>query len=249
MSTENSFELDIPAFKIDFGQDAVRVVSSFCEDYDLTLFETVFEPFEVLEVFVRRVCAVTNVLDVFRPKTLAYEAILNFFQPYFSLSHIEKPSSREDPPASVEKVVYACFHLPNGLYKYYKILIKLSDISNAGMGAFALEDIPKGAMSQYQGVVETKKTMNPLYSWAIQKYNHEGKPRKGTLHFLDATSKRSNWLRYVNCGPLSISNNMKVIQVYDKIFYVTRRPVMAGSEFYIDYGVEYRLKHLHIYDY
>lgn len=155
-----------------------------------------------------------------------------------------------------EKIIKAKFYIPSnqegkvGKYKFIKLKILPSNIKNAGMGCFTLEDIPKGAKSRYKGVFRTKNSnvVEPTYSWAIYKYNKKGITKYKTLiGYLDAlNTKYSNWTRYVNCATKNNENNMEPDQNYDKLYYVALRDIKSGEELYIDYGIDYRIYNLNM---
>jgi hypothetical protein len=253
-------EPEIPSFKVDFSSlDPMQVVMSFCEEHDLKLKPgIVYEEVEDLNVFVKDLCRNTNIRKKY-DLIESYGVILNFFREHFSMAYVKTPNSREkESPGShivkpdfIEKMVPACFRLADGSYKYFKIMIKESTIKGAGMGIFALEDIPKGAMAQYKGLAKSADAMNPFYSWEVHRYDIRGRSKvfSDPIHYLDATSiAHSNWPRFVNCGPSSASNNMDINQIYDKIFYLTTRRIKKGEELFIDYGEGYRTDNLHIED-
>ncbi len=161
----------------------------------------------------------------------------------------------------VEKTLYALFYLydppvededetedeepiERGRYQYYRIKIAPSTIKEAGMGIYALENIPKNAVGQYKGIPRTADECNVYYSWVIKSFDPmEGDPDDNNvyMYYVDATDfARSNWTRYVNCGMKNDQNNMEQEQVYDKIFYTTTKTIKAGDEMFVDYGEEYR---------
>ncbi len=145
-----------------------------------------------------------------------------------------------------EKHTYALFWLYNqSRYRYIKIKISASTIKKAGMGIYAMENIPMYAVGQYKGIPRATEDTNMYYSWVVKSFD----PIEGVddevdtfMYYIDATEMdRSNWTRYVNCGMKDVHNNMTQEQVYDKIFYTTIRPIKAGKELFVDYGEEYRV--------
>lgn len=149
------------------------------------------------------------------------------------------------------KELYALFYLyEEKKYKYIKIKIAKSKIAKAGMGIYALEDIPEGAVGQYKGVPRIENYTNMYYSWVVKSFDpQEGLPDDSDLYmyYIDATDlSRSNWTRYVNCGMKNDDNNMDQEQVYDKIYYTVTRDIKAGEELYVDYGEDYRVYNLEI---
>lgn len=254
-------EPEIPSFKVDFDPiPAYQVVTDFCDEYNLTLSPNAeFAEVSNLKDFIKDVWMFTSVKKKFGSRIEAYECVLNFFSPYFSLAYVKKPNPNERDSSDThvtkqnfaEKLIPVCFQLRSGRYKYFHVCIRASTIKQAGMGAYAVDDIPKGAISQYQGIVKSISAMNPYYSWEVQAYDVKGKPKVygKILHYVDATSlEHSNWARYVNCGPSSASNNFDVFQKYDKIFYRATRNIESGEELFIDYGEGYRTDNLGIDD-
>jgi len=144
-----------------------------------------------------------------------------------------------------EKELYALFFLyEEDCYKYIKIKIAASTIKEAGMGIYALENIPDGAVGQYKGIPRVEDDTNMYYAWVVKSFDPvEGLPDDADtyMYYIDATDfKRSNWTRYVNCGMTNKHNNMDQEQVYDKIFYTATRNIKEGEELFVDYGEEYR---------
>jgi hypothetical protein len=147
-----------------------------------------------------------------------------------------------------EKIVRAPFLYPSGEYHYLRIRIAPSSIAKAGMGAYALDLIPKGAKDFYVGVVANEKNVNSYYSWTINAYNKTtGKEKKETniLFYIDCEDPQvGNWTRYVNCGTKSKNNNFDVQQIFDKIIYYANKDILPGEELFIDYGEDYRTDNL-----
>ena len=156
----------------------------------------------------------------------------------------------------MSKIIKGKFYIPSkeegkiGKYKFIKLQISSSTIKNAGMGCFAMEEIPKGSKSRYHGVFRTKNSniVEPSYSWSIYKYNNKGITKYKTLMgYLDALNvKYSNWTRYVNCAMTNNENNMEPEQHYDKLYYISLRDIKPGEELFIDYGTEYRKYNLNM---
>lgn len=136
-------------------------------------------------------------------------------------------------------------------YKYYKISIRPSTIKQAGMGAYAEENIPIGLYGFYNGVYTTMP--NELYTWSIYKFDMingeilEG--NKETKYSIDAFDLRtSNWTRFVNCAIKDKKNNMFAVQSFNIMLYKTIKNIKKGDELFIDYGEGYRTDHLGIDD-
>ena len=164
-------------------------------------------------------------------------------------------------PGVKEYVALSLFFIPKsgsksmkksnvGSYRYIPILIAPSKIPNAGNGAFALEDIPKGARAVYRGIAKTSAQTNSYFSWTIKTHSEKtGKQdyRDKSLFFIDAEDVRcSNWTRFANCALKREDNNFSPIQHFATLFYSAKRLIKKGSELMIDYGVDYAVEHLKI---
>lgn len=151
-------------------------------------------------------------------------------------------------PPFKEKHVQALFWIPKFGYRYIPIKLAPSSIVQAGIGAYAMEDIPKGAKGVYKGVVKDEDGANMYYSWAVKSFHRKnGKvdSKDETLYYRDATDLfNSNWTRYVNCGLKSKVNNFESEQLFDTFFYVATKSIKSGEELFIDYGDEYRKDNL-----
>ena len=148
-----------------------------------------------------------------------------------------------------EDIRRARFYVPSyGQVKVYQIKIGPSSVPEAGKGAFAVDFIPKGAEIEYKGIKKTEEAANPLISWTVYQYNKQGKPTDSnkTLFLLDASDpEKSNFTRYVNCGPNRKANNFISEQRFEKILYIATKDIQPGEELFIDYGPGYRKSNLH----
>jgi len=108
--------------------------------------------------------------------------------------------------------------------------------SSAGLGLFALEDIPKGVcFIEYVGrVIKGEEEYT-----SRSKYLFEVNARK-TIDGRD----RSNTARYINhaCKPNSEYNIHK-----GRVFIFSKKKIIAGDEITIDYDKEYWNKHIKPY--
>jgi hypothetical protein len=147
-----------------------------------------------------------------------------------------------------EEIVSSKFYIPSERkYRILRLRIAPSSIKEAGMGVYALDEIPKGAEGVYKGVKRSLVKGNVYYSWIIYEYD----PITGNaitnkeLFLLDASNqKNSNWTRYVNCGMRKRDNNMDSIQRFEKIYYYSTKTIKPGQELFIDYGRGYRTSNL-----
>lgn len=151
----------------------------------------------------------------------------------------------QTPPPFKEKIVNALFWIPGAeRYKYLRVRLAPSNIKAAGIGAYAVDEIPKGARGVYKGVSKRETETNMYYSWIVKSYDAETgetDEEDRPMYYIDATDlDTSNWTRYVNCGMTNKVNNFDSDQLYDKFFYVATKNIKPDEELFIDYGNEYR---------
>jgi hypothetical protein len=210
----------------------------------------------------------SNSLDIDLEKLAS---ILNLMRDYENYSLCRKPIEcsqgseiRAVKPLFQKKETEGLFFIPKkkgrdwlnefvsktlpGCYKYVRLTVAPSSIKGAGMGVFAVERIPKGAIGYYRGILKDEKCVNSYYSWTVKQFDRKTgmiEQPEEDVFYIDATNpKRSNWTRYVNCGVKRSQNNMEAEQIFDKIFYVATKTIEPGEELFIDYGVEYRRHNL-----
>lgn len=171
------------------------------------------------------------------------------------LKRSEKETRQTKPPFD-ERVVDALFWIPKaktskgkkGGYKFLKVKLAPSSIKAAGIGAYAVDPIPKGAKGVYKGVPLNEEDANMYYSWTVKSFypdTGEADEEDETIYYVDATClETSNWTRYVNCGTKSKHNNFDSDQLYDKFFYVATRDIEPDEELFINYGDDYRRDNL-----
>jgi len=129
------------------------------------------------------------------------------------------------------------------LPRFIRFKIDKSQIPSAGLGCYAIEDIPKNSYGVYKGIMKKGIDADTVYAWMIEDYNKKtGEPINGKIiGYLDAKKRQQgNWSRYVNCGRTSQENNMIAEQKFGKIYYKTLRDIRAGEELFIDYGEGFR---------
>ena len=117
-------------------------------------------------------------------------------------------------------------------YEVKKFNLKVKR-STAGLGLFAMEDIPKGlCIEEYFGRTLTKAEEYTSNS----KYLFEINSRKT----IDGTN-RANRARYINhsCKPNTEPEIKK-----GKIFIFSKKKIKAGEELCYDYGKEYFDEHI-----
>lgn len=140
-----------------------------------------------------------------------------------------------------------------GIYKYKPdyIEIKYSNIQNAGMGAFASQDIPKYThLDCYEGIIINKRQDNNMYIYATIINNTEC--------YIDGQDiNKSNWTRFMNCSTkkningenvicIRLHNDMYVknrnndnVSLLGKICFFANRDIKKGEELLFNYGDEY----------
>jgi hypothetical protein len=160
----------------------------------------------------------------------------------------EEEKNYDDVQENQEEIISAKFYIPSEKkYKTLRLRIAPSTIKDAGMGVYAIDEIPKGAKGVYRGVKKSLIKGNVYYSWIIYEYDTitgEAITNK-ELFLLDASNKNnSNWTRYVNCGLRKRYNNMDSIQSFEKIYYFATKKIKPGQELFIDYGRGYRISNL-----
>jgi len=149
---------------------------------------------------------------------LTDEFLLDFFNDLLPFETFKvKPTicfkDNQEEQIQKEKNILGLFLDPNEKrYVYHPLLIKPSNIKKAGLGIFALSDIPKNSICFYRGIYTHNS--NFLYSWVIEFINKEGNPMGVERNFvLDGYQlKYSNFTRFINCGLTEKDNNMYEMQ-------------------------------------
>lgn len=121
-----------------------------------------------------------------------------------------------------------------------KILIKKSTVPNAGYGAFALSDIPKGYYAPYRGRFSKRQPRNSLYTWEVDRFNRaSGEPINDKPYaFIDGINE-THWTKFVNSPEEKDGGCLDVFQKRDRIYYKTKRDIKKGEELFVWYGSEY----------
>lgn len=123
------------------------------------------------------------------------------------------------------------------------IKIKKSKITNAGLGAFAKEDIGANqVIGEYKGEKKSLKEISKLPK-DQQIYLFEVVKDDGKTFYIDAMDiDASNWTRYVNSVRTNYQRkkqNTNYIQVGNKIMLQTLKDIKKGEELLCDYGDNY----------
>lgn len=120
-----------------------------------------------------------------------------------------------------------------------KLVVKKSQLPQAGMGLYTKEFIPKGTkIVEYKGKITTWKEVE----------HDEGK--NGYIyyvkrnHVIDAGNRKSAMARYANdARGLSrvkgITNNAEYVEDGVKVYIQSAKDIPAGSEILVEYGKEY----------
>lgn len=163
-------------------------------------------------------------------------------------------NTHQSSPEFKEKHVYTLFYIkPTKEYKYFKIKLAPSTIKGAGIGAYAMECIPKRSYALYRGINKIEKDANFYYSWKIRPFDEdtgcvidddEDNIDEYFCYVDGFDVEKSNWTRYANCGLKSKDNNLDSHQKFDKMYYYTTRNIKSGEELFIDYGEDYRENNL-----
>ena len=127
------------------------------------------------------------------------------------------------------------------------IYLKKSRMRNAGFGAFAKMDIPKGLrLAEYKGKRLTSEQVEKLPNSKLH-YLFEINMKSGANVYVDARlMKYSNWCRYVNSikkPHQKKKENVRYYQYKQKIWLKAMRKIKKGEELICDYGDEYWLDH------
>ena len=116
--------------------------------------------------------------------------------------------------------------------------VRKSGVPGAGLGVWALEEIPACTMiGPYGGVMKYDENIWDKkwpYGWII--IDDEGTAK----YVVDAEDPaQSNWLRYINCARSEESQNFHPFQYLGEMFYYTRHKIQAETELFVWYGDGY----------
>ena len=120
--------------------------------------------------------------------------------------------------------------------------VKESTLKDAGLGLFAIKDIPKNtAIDWYKGRITKEKviTHNRLYTWRF-----DSDLTKQTLRLEACVHEVGNPLAYVNTYANDeqkklINTSPKIVN--ERVYYITKRKIKVGEELIIDYGAKYNV--------
>lgn len=122
-----------------------------------------------------------------------------------------------------------------------RVEIKKSSIPGAGYGVFALDPIPEGLYTEYNGRRVRSQDASQIYSWRLVRENRGIPVLDPTQWYIDGSENiPENWPRFVNCGMTPEANNLLSAQRDYRIFYHAKRLIKSGEELFVDYGPEYR---------
>ncbi|KAM9309335.1 PR domain zinc finger protein 1a [Pholidichthys leucotaenia] len=115
------------------------------------------------------------------------------------------------------------------------------------LGVCSREYIPKG--TRFGPLVGEIYTADSVPVDAIREYFWRIYVDGEFHHFVDGLDEtRSNWMRYVNPGPLAAEQNLAACQKGMEIYFYTVKPIPAGAELFVWYCSDFarRLQHLPI---
>ena len=117
-------------------------------------------------------------------------------------------------------------------------VIKKSTIRNAGLGAFAKQDIEKGTrLGEYTGTHVSKEMFKRLQKTSyIFEVNKNGRLH----HYINGI--RGNWIRRINGAktkPQARKINVESYQYGQKIYFRAKKNIKKDVEFILDYGDSY----------
>lgn len=131
------------------------------------------------------------------------------------------------------------------------LIVKKSNLIEAGNGLFTTIDIPKNTIiGYYKGKIYNNEDeyihskTDGIYMWENDYYNrknNEEDDKNNTSSFyIDARDiDSSNILRYVNDFRTDEGNNLDIVRTSGHMYYKTKKDIRAGSELYINYGDYY----------
>lgn len=123
--------------------------------------------------------------------------------------------------------------------KTHKIhFLKKSNIRNAGIGAFANQELKKGALlGEYKGSYVSKEQFERLRNTDyVFQVNKQGRLH----HYINGCI--GNWITRINGAKTKLQAqkiNIECYQYGQKIYYRTTKNIKRGDEFIIYYGDEY----------
>lgn len=124
--------------------------------------------------------------------------------------------------------------------------IKESNISNAGLGVFAVDIIPKDFSIIYKGsLLKDINNRSCEYMWRIHKSIYYIKDdtlfcttTDEIIGYRDA-NKVEHWTKYVNCSSSEENANISTQYLDNNVIYITKRDIVKGEELYVWYGQKY----------
>ena len=120
------------------------------------------------------------------------------------------------------------------------LIVKKSNLIEAGNGLFTTIDIPKNTIiGYYKGKIYNNED-EYIHSKTDGMYMWENDKNNTSSFYIDARDiDSSNILRYVNDFRTDEGNNLDIVRTSGHMYYKTRQDIKAGSELYINYGDYY----------
>jgi SET domain-containing protein len=119
-----------------------------------------------------------------------------------------------------------------------QLVVKESNIPNAGSGLFTTEFIPKGTrIVEYKGRITTwKEVKNDDTNFYIFYVTRN--------HIIDANRRKSSLARYINDARgltriKGLNNNVQFLRDGLRVFVESVKDIPAGGELFVGYGKDY----------
>jgi hypothetical protein len=127
--------------------------------------------------------------------------------------------------------------------KKINLELRESEIKGAGLGIFAVEDIPPYWREDYKGIMTETQPDDGKYTWAINSYDSEGDVDGGAIRWIDGKTT-DHWTKYVNGSKDEKGANVESFQNHDKIYYeIKEGGIKKGEELLTWYGQQYYDEH------
>lgn len=118
--------------------------------------------------------------------------------------------------------------------------LRKSNITGAGRGIFATEDLPEGYFDVYDGAFSLQAPADFTYTWSIKDESGDD------CGYYDAL-RGNHWTKYVNCAASRDEENVYQHTIKNAnfengrnyIIYVTKAGIKKGDELLVYYGDAY----------
>tara|TARA_R100001163_G_C5012458_1_gene157907 strand:+ start:217 stop:687 length:471 start_codon:yes stop_codon:yes gene_type:complete len=116
------------------------------------------------------------------------------------------------------------------------IEIKESSIENAGLGVFAIEDIPKNILLTWYKGFYTDKSINKSYTWNFNS-DIDNKHLKIEADLCVTSNPLAFVNSFANKKQEKLKNLIKVV-INNRLYYKTIKKINKGTELIVDYESE-----------